>query len=85
MSFLKFETGLEKSGLHLCVGILHVFAGGEDVLHQLDVVEHQRQPEGFWVPVELAENVEGTLEQGRVLRLRNVAHAAGGIENVGLC
>ena len=55
---------------------LHVFAGGEDVLHQFHIVEHQGQPQGLWVTVKLPEDVQGTLQQGRVLWLRDIAHTA---------
>lgn len=64
-----------EDGISLC---LHVLAGGEDVLHQLHVVEHQGQAQGLGVTVELPEDVQGALQQRRVLRLGDVAHAAGG-------
>ncbi len=35
----------------LCMCVIHVLAGSKDVLHQLHVIKHQREPEGFWVTV----------------------------------
>src|SRR4029434_5284303 len=60
----------------VCVSLLHLFAGGEDILHQRHIIEHQRQPEGFWVTVELAEDIESALEQRRALWLRDITHTA---------
>lgn len=57
--------------------VIHVLAGSKDVLHQLHVVEHQRQPQGFWVAVKLAEDVEGAFQQSRVLWFGDVTHTAG--------
>lgn len=43
--------------------ILHVFAGCKDVFYQLNIIEHQGQPQGFWVAVELPEDVQGASQQ----------------------
>lgn len=55
---------------------LHIFAGSEDVLHQLHVIEHQSQAQGFRVAAELAEDAQGTAQKSRVLGLWDVAYAA---------
>lgn len=57
--------------------VIHVLAGSEDVLHQLHVIKHQCESEGFWVTVKLAKDVESAFQQSRVLRLRDVTHTAG--------
>lgn len=55
---------------------LHIFAGSENVLHQLHVIEHQSQAQGFRIAVELAEDAQGAAQESRVLRFRDVAYTA---------
>lgn len=60
-----------------CMCDLHVLAGSEDVLHQLHVIKHQCESEGFWVTVKLPEDVKSAFQQSRVLWLGDVTHTAG--------
>lgn len=65
--------GCAEGREHLC---LHIFAGSEDVLHQLHIIEHQCQAQGFRVAIEFAEDAQGTAQESRVLGLRDIAYAA---------
>lgn len=59
--------------MNLC---LHIFARGEDVFHQLHIIEHQSQAQGLRVAVEFAEDSQGTAQESGVLRLWDIAYAA---------
>ena len=58
--------------------LLHdgIFALLEDLQDQLRVVELQGESEGLGVTIELAEDLQGRGQEGRVVRLGHVWHAA---------